>query len=432
MWWQQQRFSAQGRWQAIAEQTAVVEVDVQGVVREVNARFCDLLGYQRAELIGQPQTIFYPPEYVASPAFQANWRRLCGGEFVQGTAQRRCKNGTVVWVQGMFYPVRDARGRVERIVGLVYDVTATQEQTQRAHAILQAIERSMGVIEFDLQGHVLRANDNFLHTMGYTRQNLVGQHHRILCPPAFAQSSDYPRFWDDLRAGVYSKGKIERVDARGRTVWLEATYNPVLDPDGVVSHIVKFATDITARVQQAQAREQGVNTAFAVAQETQQLSEEGTQTIVDATARIQSIAQLFEDTAARVQELGRKTESIAASVQGIRRVADQTNLLALNAAVEAARAGVAGRGFAVVAEEVRKLAGDSRTATNDIHQTIQAVLQEMRAMIDHIQGGVAAVEQGAQLSRQARDAIERIREDAHKVVDVVQELHALETGKPGR
>ena len=432
MWWQQQRFSAQGRWQAIAEQAAVVEVDVQGVVREVNARFCDLLGYQRAELIGQPQTIFYPPEYVASPAFQANWRRLCGGEFVQGTAQRRCKNGTVVWVQGMFYPVRDARGRVERIVGLVYDVTATQEQTQRAHAILEAIERSMGVIEFDLQGHVLRANDNFLHTMGYTRQNLVGQHHRILCPPAFAQSSDYPRFWDDLRAGVYSKGKIERVDARGRTVWLEATYNPVLDPDGVVSHIVKFATDITARVQQAQAREQGVNTAFAVARETQQLSEEGTQTIVDATARIQSIAQLFEDTAARVQELGRKTESIAASVQGIRRVADQTNLLALNAAVEAARAGVAGRGFAVVAEEVRKLAGDSRTATNDIHQTIQAVLQEMRAMIDHIQGGVAAVEQGAQLSRQARDAIERIREDAHKVVDVVQELHALETGKPGR
>ncbi|QYY25673.1 PAS domain S-box protein [Diaphorobacter sp. MNS-0] len=432
MWWQQQRFSAQGRWQAIAEQTAVVEVDVQGAVREVNARFCDLLGYQRAELIGQPQTIFYPPEYVASPAFQANWRRLCGGEFVQGTAQRRCKNGTVVWVQGMFYPVRDARGRVERIVGLVYDVTATQEQTQRAHAILEAIERSMGVIEFDLQGHVLRANDNFLHTMGYTRQNLVGQHHRILCPPAFAQSSDYPRFWDDLRAGVYSKGKIERVDARGRTVWLEATYNPVLDPDGVVSHIVKFATDITARVQQAQAREQGVNTAFAVARETQQLSEEGTQTIVDATARIQSIAQLFEDTAARVQELGRKTESIAASVQGIRRVADQTNLLALNAAVEAARAGVAGRGFAVVAEEVRKLAGDSRTATNDIHQTIQAVLQEMRAMIDHIQGGVAAVEQGAQLSRQARDAIERIREDAHKVVDVVQELHALETGKPGR
>jgi len=432
MWWQQQRFSAQGRWQAIAEQTAMVEVDVQGVVREVNARFCDLLGYQRAELIGQPQTIFYPPEYVASPAFQANWRRLCGGEFVQGMAQRRCKNGTVVWVQGMFYPVRDARGRVERIVGLVYDVTATQEQTQRAHAILEAIERSMAVIEFDLQGHVLRANDHFLHTMGYTRQNLVGQHHRILCPPAFARSSDYPRFWDDLRAGVYSKGKIERVDARGRTVWLEATYNPVLDPDGVVSHIVKFATDITARVQQAQAREQGVNTAFAVAQETQQLSEEGTQTIVDATARIQSIAQLFEDTAARVHELGRKTESIAASVQGIRRVADQTNLLALNAAVEAARAGVAGRGFAVVAEEVRKLAGDSRTATNDIHQTIQAVLQEMRAMIDHIQGGVAAVEQGAQLSRQARDAIERIREDAHKVVDVVQELHALETGKPGR
>jgi methyl-accepting chemotaxis protein len=193
-----------------------------------------------------------------------------------------------------------------------------------------------------------------------------------------------------------------------------------------VCQVIKFATDITGRVQQAQAHEQGVNTAFAAAQETQRLSDEGAKTIVDATARIQSIAKLFEETVDRMNALGHKTESIAASVQGIRRVADQTNLLALNAAVEAARAGEAGRGFAVVAEEVRKLAGSSRTATNDIHQTIQAVQEEMDTVLTHIRGGVATVEQGAQLSRQAREAMERIREDTHKVAGVVQDLYALE------
>ncbi len=426
MWLKKRRFHAKKTFQAIDRFTAVAEIGVDGRIQEVSDRFCDLLGYQRAELIGQPKAVFFQPEYAASAAFQEAWQRLCAGEFVHGTPQRLPRNGEALWVQGVYYPLLDAGGKVERIAALVYEVTASAQRAQRAGAILEAIERSMAVIEFDLQGHVLRANDNFLRTMGYTSQSLVGQHHRVLCQPDYAAGAQYRRFWDDLRAGHFSKGQIERVDASGRTVWLEATYNPVYDSDGNITQVVKFATDITERVLQAQAREQGVQTAFTVAQETRQLSEEGAQTIVDATARIQSMAQLFEETAARVRELGRKTESIAASVQGIRRVADQTNLLALNAAVEAARAGEAGRGFAVVADEVRKLAGSSRTATNDIHQTIQAVQQEVGAMVAHIQGGMAAVDQGVQLSQQAREAIERIRTDAYKVVEVVQQLHALE------
>jgi methyl-accepting chemotaxis protein len=427
MWWSKASgSSAHTLLKAIRRHTAVAEVGVDGVILDVNDPFCDLLGYQRAELIGQSHVMLYPPDYVTSAPFQANWQSLRAGDFVQGMAQRRCKSGEVLWVQGMFYPLMDARGEVERIVALVYDVTAASEHAQRASAILDTIERSMAVIEFDLQGHVLRANDNFLRVMGYTSQALVGQHHRILCKPQYVASSAYQAFWNDLRAGQFSKGQIERVDARGATVWLEAAYNPVFDPDGTVCQVIKFATDITGRVQQAQAHEQGVNTAFAAAQETQRLSDEGAKTIVDATARIQSIAKLFEETVDRMNALGHKTESIAASVQGIRRVADQTNLLALNAAVEAARAGEAGRGFAVVAEEVRKLAGSSRTATNDIHQTIQAVQEEMDTVLTHIRGGVATVEQGAQLSQQARGAMERIREDTHKVAGVVQDLYALE------
>lgn len=428
MWLTRNRAQRHHRGEAIDRHTAMVEVGTDGRIRDVNEPFCALLGYERGDLIGKPQTMLFPPDYVAGNVFQSLWKRVCAGEFVQGTAQqRRRKNGEVLWVQGVYYPIAGSSGRVESIVGLVYDVTSTAGQAQCAKSVVQAIERSMAVIEFDLQGHVLRANDNFLKAMGYTSESLVGQHHRILCKPDYVATVQYAKFWDDLRAGQYFDGQIERVDSRGRTVWLEATYNPVLDPDGNVEHVIKFATDVTARVLQMQARAQGAKTAFEVAQETQRLSEQGAKTILDATARIQSMARLFEETSARVQDLGRKTESIVSSVQGIRRVADQTNLLALNAAVEAARAGDAGRGFAVVAEEVRKLAGSSRTATNDIHQTIQAVQQEMATMTAHIQGGVAAMEQGVLLSRQAGDAIERIRSDAHKVVDVVQELRTLET-----
>jgi len=217
---------------------------------------------------------------------------------------------------------------------------------------------------------------------------------------------------------------VQRVSRQGRTVWLEASYNPVFTQEGTVSGVVKVATDITDKVMQGQARQQGVDTAYQIAHETQGLSTQSGHTVQQAVQRIEAMAAAFEDAVQRVTALGRQTQGIGATVGAIRRVADQTNLLALNAAVEAARAGESGRGFAVVAGEVRQLAANSKAATDDISQTIAAIQTEVAALTATMQAGLATVQEGVVLANQAVQSMELIQQDARKVVDAVQALRS--------
>ena len=188
--------------------------------------------------------------------------------------------------------------------------------------------------------------------------------------------------------------------------------------------MVKVATDITDKVMQGQARQQGVDTAYQIAHETQGLSTQSGHTVQQAVQRIEAMAAAFEDAVQRVTALGRQTQGIGATVGAIRRVADQTNLLALNAAVEAARAGESGRGFAVVAGEVRQLAANSKAATDDISQTIAAIQTEVAALTATMQAGLATVQEGVVLANQAVQSMDLIQQDARKVVDAVQALRS--------
>ncbi|WP_313316243.1 PAS domain-containing methyl-accepting chemotaxis protein [Pulveribacter sp.] len=406
---------------------AVVHLDLQGRILQANGRFCAILGYSPQELAGQPHEMLCPPGYAASPSYQQALRQLQSGEPFTGQVQRQRKDGQRVWLRATYSPILDGRGRPTRVVELAQDVTSQAQERLRATSVLQAIDRSMAVIEFDLQGRVLQANGNFLQTMGYELAQLRGQHHRTFCTPALAASAEYARFWERLRAGQFFRGQVERVDSSGRTVWLEATYNPVHDAQGALTGIIKVATDITHRVRQAQARQQGVNTAYAIAQETQSLSEQSGGAVSQAVQRIQAMEGTFEAAAESATALDRQTQAIDSVLGAIRRIADQTHLLALNAAVEAARAGDAGRGFAVVAGEVRRLAADSKAATDGISQTIAAIQDEVAAMQRTMQSALAGVADSVALAGRAVQSMERIRDDAGRVVQAVQALHSQET-----
>ena len=409
---------------ALDRSTAIVHLGLDGKVIKANPLFGDIFGLRPQELEGQPHAMLCVPDYAASAQYQDFWRRLRAGETFGGLFQRRHKDGHLVWLRATYNPVFNAAGRVTRIVKLASDVTAQVEDRLRSAGVLEAIDRSMAVIAFSPDGHVQHANGNFLQCMGYQLDDVLGQHHRMFCTRDYAASPAYASFWDGLRQGRYHQGQVQRVSRQGRTVWLEASYNPVFTQEGTVSGVVKVATDITDKVMQGQARQQGVDTAYQIAHETQGLSTQSGHTVQQAVQRIEAMAAAFEDAVQRVTALGRQTQGIGATVGAIRRVADQTNLLALNAAVEAARAGESGRGFAVVAGEVRQLAANSKAATDDISQTIAAIQTEVAALTATMQAGLATVQEGVVLANQAVQSMELIQQDARKVVDAVQALRS--------
>ena len=409
---------------ALDRSTAIVHLGLDGKVIKANPLFGDIFGLRPQELEGQPHAMLCVPDYAASAQYQDFWRRLSAGETFGGLFQRRHKDGHLVWLRATYNPVFNAAGKVTRIIKLASDVTAQVEDRLRSTGVLEAIDRSMAVIAFSPDGHVQHANGNFLQCMGYQLDDVLGQHHRMFCTRDYAASPAYASFWDGLRQGRYHQGQVQRVSRQGRTVWLEASYNPVFTQEGTVSGVVKVATDITDKVMQGQARQQGVDTAYQIAHETQGLSTQSGHTVQQAVQRIEAMAAAFEDAVQRVTALGRQTQGIGATVGAIRRVADQTNLLALNAAVEAARAGESGRGFAVVAGEVRQLAANSKAATDDISQTIAAIQTEVAALTATMQAGLATVQEGVVLANQAVQSMELIQQDARKVVDAVQALRS--------
>ena len=409
---------------ALDRSTAIVHLGLDGKVIKANPLFGDIFGLRPQELEGQPHAMLCVPDYAASAQYQDFWRRLRAGETFGGLFQRRHKDGHLVWLRATYNPVFNAAGKVTRIVKLASDVTAQVEDRLRSTGVLDAIDRSMAVIAFSPDGHVQHANGNFLQCMGYQLDDVLGQHHRMFCTRDYAASPAYASFWDGLRQGRYHQGQVQRVSRQGRTVWLEASYNPVFTQEGTVSGVVKVATDITDKVLQGQARQQGVDTAYQIAHETQGLSTQSGHTVQQAVQRIEAMAAAFEDAVQRVTALGRQTQGIGATVGAIRRVADQTNLLALNAAIEAARAGESGRGFAVVAGEVRQLAANSKAATDDISQTIAAIQTEVAALTATMQAGLATVQEGVVLANQAVQSMELIQQDARKVVDAVQALRS--------
>jgi len=409
---------------ALNKTTAVIEFNADGTILEANEPFCQAMGYQVGEIRGAHHRQFCPPEFANSAEYGQFWSRLRQGESFSGRFKRRHRNGDTAWLEATYFPVRNASGQISRVVKIASDITERINEALHTRSLVSALSRSMAVIEFDLDGKVLDANANFLNTMGYRLDEIVGRSHSQLCRNDYAASADYQQFWTKLRAGHFYSGQCERVAKNGDTIWLEATYNPVLDDDGKVYRVIKFATDISQRVKHHQAELRSAQTAFEISQETQNLSANGEQVIWQAIDKMHRLSDQVRSSTGQIEKLGDQTRQITSIVNTIKDIADQTNLLALNAAIEAARAGENGRGFAVVADEVRKLAERTSNSTAEIAHTIDAIQADTHAMIDHMNGSLTEVEEGTHLANEAGAAIKQIREGAQRVVEVVSEFSA--------
>jgi methyl-accepting chemotaxis protein len=404
---------------ALERSMAVVEFDLNGKVLRANDNFLQALGYRPDELSAKSHRDFCLPALTNSAAYGEFWAALRAGKFVSGTFQRVNKDGQTVWLEASYNPVLDERGQVLKIVKYALVVTDKVAQEAATRSKLVALDRAMAVIEFDLSGNVLVANENFLNVMGYGLAELKGKHHRMFCEPGLVNSDEYTDFWRRLNGGEFFSGQFKRLGKHGRVVWLEASYNPVYDADGKLTKIVKFASDITERIEKFEADSRGASRAYHISAETEKFAEQGTQVIQETASEMRRIAENIGASARLVGQLGDRSEQITAIVNTIRGIADQTNLLALNAAIEAARAGDQGRGFAVVADEVRQLAGRTSRSTAEIAEMISKILAETRDAVVSMNATQEGAQRGVTLADQAGSVILQIRNGTSDAVEAV-------------
>ena len=225
----------------------MITFDLTGTILEVNDQFIAVMGYSRAELIGQKHAMFLLGDEASSPAYKIFWEKLRGGEAHVDTFARRAKNGARVWLEAAYCPVFGPDGVPNKVVKIARDVTSQRNHNATIEGQIKAISKSSAVTEFDTKGIILSANDNFLKTVGYSLDEIVGKHHRMFMPDDQVASADYAAFWQDLAQGKYRAGEFPRKTKSGEICWLQASYNPISDADGKVFKVVKYATEITAQ-----------------------------------------------------------------------------------------------------------------------------------------------------------------------------------------
>ncbi len=561
-----------GQIDAINRSQAVIEFQLDGTIITANENFLKTLGYTLEEIQGRHHSTFVDPSYRSSAEYRQFWDDLAAGKFQSSEYRRIGKGGREVWIQATYNPVFDESGRPCKVVKFATDITARKSKDADIAGQLAAIHKAQAVIEFNLDGTIITANENFLKTLGYSLDEIQGRHHSLFVDPTYRESAEYKQFWRDLAAGRFQTAEYKRLGKGGREIWIQASYNPILDLNGRPFKVVKFATDITEMVRQrlANIRYAGmvdnspVNTMFAdpdmkiqylnpasvrtlrtiekllpisvdkiigqsvdifhknpshqrnilsdpknlprtahiqvgtetldllvsaiydpnknylgamvtwsvitqkLAQEkrekelteglkvtlntvnqnaqslssaaeeltavSQQMSsnseETAAQSNVVASAaeqvskNVATVATSAEEMSASVKEiaknaneaakvateavsvaettnktvakLGESSVEIGKVIKVITSIAQQTNLLALNATIEAARAGEAGKGFAVVANEVKELAKQTATATEDISQKIEAIQNDTK-------GAVTAIAQIGKVISQIND-----------------------------
>lgn len=390
---------------AIKASMGYIEFTPTGEIIDANQLFLSVTGYTSGEIVGRHHRMFCEPGYVDTQEYQQFWQDLRDGKTKQGTFNRRIKNDDTIWLTASYFPVFSG-SEVVKVIKIASDVTPAHESLLDRNALFTALDKSLAVIEFDPQGNILTANSNFLQTVGYDLSEVVGRHHKIFCTDAFYRNN--PDFWESLARGQFKSGKFERRSKSGQAIWVEATYNPIYNAQGQVYKVIKFASDITTRVNTAL---QAVETASATSEQTSHITSEARSRLEDAVTTASLVNERIAQASEITDRLNSQSDNISAIVSTIRSIADQTNLLALNAAIEAARAGDQGRGFAVVADEVRQLAFRTSEATEEIasvvssdHELTRAIREKMeqvssisaegQAKICGLAEGMNEIEQG--------------------------------------
>lgn len=393
---------------------AIVEFDLKGKVLYANDNFLEVMGYALDEIRGQHHRMFCDSEYAASPAYKQFWAKLARGEFERGEFQRIAADGRKLWLNASYNPVFDTEGKPCKVVKFATDITEARTRAVEHQGWINAIGKSQGVIEFDLTGKILDANENFLKVVGYQLDEVRGHHHRMFCDEAFVASPAYAEFWAKLGRGEFHGGRFMRIAKGGRGVWIQATYNPIMDASGHPYKVVKFASDVTPEVElehevkrRAESDQRKVEklleavSAAAAGDLTHAIASEGDEPIdqlgkgvgqmmTDLRQVIGKVVSSTKGFAGTSHDISGKAESVASGAQRLGATVEE-----MNASIEELTA------------SIDSIAGNSRNATQMAQDTLKQA--------DHGSKAIAK-------SIESMELINKSSEDISEIIKVIGEI----------
>jgi methyl-accepting chemotaxis protein len=414
---------------AISRAQAVIAFNLDGTIVTANENFLKTLGYSLGEIQGKHHSMFVEPAMRDSAAYREFWASLNRGEYQAAEYKRIGKGGKEVWILASYNPILDEKGKPFKVVKFATDVTQQKLRTADLAGQIAAIGKSQAVIEFNMDGSVLTANENFLNALGYSLGEIQGKRHSMFVDASERDGAAYREFWANLNAGRYQAGEFKRIGKGGREIWIQASYNPILDLNGKPFKVVKYATDTTAQViarKKSDSVRGMMETVAAGAEELNASVREISETMTKSRQTASAAVVRVDAADQQAQRLSAASESMGGIVELIGNITGQINLLALNATIESARAGEAGRGFAVVASEVKNLANQAKQATDKIGQEIgnlngisadvvsalTAIKQSIQEVSEYVTSTAAAVEEQSTVTSEMSTSMQRAAAEA--------------------
>jgi len=392
----------QAQYIAINRTQAVIEFTLDGKILTANENFLKAIGYSLAEIQGQHHGMFVTPDYRASAEYKAFWARLGRGEYDAGQYMRIAKGGREIWIQASYNPIFDKRGQPYKVVKFATDVTEQKMAMANYQGQIDAIGKAQAVIEFSLDGMILTANPNFLRTMGYSLDEVKGRHHSIFAPPGVSESAEYKAFWAKLGRGEYDSGQYRRLGKGGREVWIQASYNPIMDASGRPYKVVKYATDITAQTQAAQMTH---------------LAVEQVQSVVEATKKNDLTRRIdLEGKSGEIRSLCIGVNDLVDAMSGI------ISAIRTASSTIAEASGEISTGSQDLAQRTESQAASIEETAASMHEVTQTVKQNAENAQAANQLASAArdtAEKGGSVVRDAVTAVTQIEESARKISDII-------------
>ncbi|ULL01047.1 PAS domain-containing methyl-accepting chemotaxis protein [Bradyrhizobium sp. I71] len=414
---------------AISRAQAVIEFKLDGTVITANENFCKALGYSLAEIEGKHHSLFVAEAERGSAGYREFWAALNRGDYQAGEFKRIGKDGREVWILASYNPQLDESGKPFGVVKFATDITADKLKNADLAGQIAAIDKAQAVIEFNMDGTIITANANFLGALGYSLAEIKGQHHSMFVDPSERDSAGYREFWAALNRGEYQAAEYKRIGKGGKEVYIQASYNPILDLNGRPFKVVKYATDTTKQVlvRMGNERVRGMMESVAAGSEelnasVREISEAMTKSRETAMSAVEQVSSAD----AQAQRLTEAAQAMSGIVEMINNITGQINLLALNATIESARAGEAGRGFAVVASEVKSLANQAKQATDkigeeigslnsisgDVVSALGSIKQAINNVSEYVTSTAAAIEEQSTVTNEMSTSMQRAAAEA--------------------